>query len=249
MRQNMPNHIAPELLDAWLHTFSPRIRFLKTLPLGSRVLDLGAGDGSLALFKSWLAPERPDLRMFGISLSDGAHQHLYEQWRACNFESDTPFAGETFDAVCAAHFAEHIEGGAQRVLAWIADRLRPLGRVYIEMPSALSRHGPRRERLRAAGYPVSTTNFHDDCTHRDTVDLDHLRRAMEDNGMFVEESGFWRNPYLEPQLLSRARETGHAYHATAAVWMATRFAQYAVGVRDRVDSPTWSLDELLPYAD
>lgn len=245
----MTDPITQESLDVWLHTFSPRTRFLKTLPVGSRVLDLGAGEGSLAIFKAWIAPARPDLRMFGVSLGPGTHQHLYEAWTSSNFETTDPFPGETFDAVFAAHFAEHIEGGAQRVLAWIATKLRPLGLAYVEMPSSMSLRGPRRNRLRAEGYPVSTTSFHDDRTHRETVGLDELREAMRSNGLFVEESGYWRNPYLEPELLRRARGTEDTFRATAAVWMATRFAQYAIGTRDRVDFPSWTVPDLHRFAD
>ena len=234
----------PAALDAWLHLSSPRVRFLKSLPAGSTVLDLGAGEGSLGLFKSWLSPQREDLRMFAVSLVDGPHKNLYEAWENGDFETADPFPGRVFDAIYAAHFAEHITGGVERVLAWIATRIAPQGRVYVEMPSAFSRTGPRCAALRAAGHNVSTTNFHDDNTHKETVDLDTLRSAMRGHGLFVEESGYWRNPYLESTLFELARRTDDRFHATVAVWMATRFAQYAMAVKDDVDTPRWGLTEL-----
>lgn len=232
-------------VDAWLHLSSPRVRFLKTLPFGASVLDLGAGDGSLALFKDWLSPLRPDLRLFAVSLADGRHKSLYEGWENKNFDMEDPFAGRSFDAVFSSHFVEHIEGGPGRLMPWIAGRLTPKGRVYIETPSHFSKNGPRRESLRAMGHLVSTTNFYDDGTHKDTVDLDALRRSFEKAGLFVDESGYWRNPFLEPILLDMARTTRDEFHATAAVWMTTRFAQYVIGVKDNPVTPGWGMP-LLP---
>lgn len=228
-------------VDAWLHLASPRVRFLKTLPHGASVLDLGAGDGSLAVFKNWLLPHRPDLRLFAVSLADGRHRSLYDGWENKNFETDEPFEGRSFDAVFSSHFVEHIDGGPKRLMPWIANRLTPQGRVYIEMPSHFSKSGPRRDSLRAMGHPVSTTNFYDDLTHKDTVDLDTLRRSFEQAGLFVDESGYWRNPFLEPLLLDLAGVVHDEFYATAAVWMSTRFAQYAIGVKDNPVTPGWSM--------
>jgi len=240
---------AADVLDAWLHLSSPRIRFLKSLPEHSTVLDLGAGEGSLALFKAWLSPRRDDLRMYAVSLADGPHKGLYEAWENGDFETMEPFPGRVFDAVYAAHFAEHIAGGVDRVLGWIAARLAPQGRVYLEMPSIFSLHGPRCAALRAAGYNVSATNFHDDHTHKETVDLDTIRATMRRHGLFVEESGYWRNPYLESALSGLAGQTGDQFHATVAVWMATRFAQYAVAVKDDAETPAWGLADLRKFID
>ena len=228
-------------VDTWLHLSSPRVRFLKTLPYGASVLDLGAGDGSLALFKNWLTPHRPDIQLYGVSLADGPHKALYDGWENKNFEVDEPFRGQLFDAVFCSHFVEHIEGGPDRLMPWIASRLAPFGRVYIETPSVFSKTGPRRAALRAAGYLVSTTNFFDDGTHKDTVDLDTLRASFSRSGLFVDESGYWRNPFLEPLLIDLSRETNNEFYATAAVWMATRFAQYAVGVKDDTTPPSWGI--------
>ena len=86
-------------VDTWLHLSSPRVRFLKTLPYGASVLDLGAGDGSLALFKNWLTPHRPDIQLYGVSLADGPYTAMYDGWENKNFEVDEPFRGQLFDAV------------------------------------------------------------------------------------------------------------------------------------------------------
>ena len=126
-------------------------------------------------------------------------------------------------------------------MPWIASRLVPLGRVYIETPSVFSKTGPRREVLRAAGHLVSTTNFFDDGTHKDTVDLQTLLASFTQAGFFVDESGYWRNPFLEPLLIDLSRDTNNEFYATAAVWMATRFAQYAVGVKDDTSPPAWGI--------
>ncbi len=229
--QNAAPPLPPHEVDEWLHLSSPRVRFLKSLPWGASVLDLGAGDGTMVLFKEWLQPKRPDLKMFALSLSKGVHFDRYDGFEIGNFETQTVFQGVKFDAVFSAHFVEHISGGPARVLAWIAERLRPDGQIYIEMPSEESKTAPTAESLRAMGHPVLATNFYDDHTHIDTVSLADLRSVAEEQGFFVEESGYWRNRLLEPVLLERSRQTGDAFYAHAHFWMKTRFAQYIIAQR------------------
>jgi len=68
----------------------PRFHFFKSLPWRANLLDLGAGDGGLANWKGWLRPQRPDLNLYGVDLSVGAHKDLYAGWEAVNLDAEPP---------------------------------------------------------------------------------------------------------------------------------------------------------------
>ena len=55
-----------------------------------------------------------------------------------------------------------------------------------------------------------------------------MLRVLRQNGFFVEESGYWRNPMLENELLAHGRRDKDQYLATIGTWMKTYFCQYAV---------------------
>jgi hypothetical protein len=60
------------LMEGALHTASPRVRFFKSTQPDARLLDLGAGDGGMEVFRQWLSPPREDIRMYAVSLEMGA---------------------------------------------------------------------------------------------------------------------------------------------------------------------------------
>ena len=49
------------------HLLSARCRFLKTLPASATVLDIGAGDGGLHVYREWPLFHRRDLRLFAYA--------------------------------------------------------------------------------------------------------------------------------------------------------------------------------------
>jgi SAM-dependent methyltransferase len=218
-------------MDSILHAMSPRVRFLKSAPACARLLDVGAGDGAMEMFRQWLPPRRDDIRMYAVSLEKGERFGQYDGFELGNFNHAKPdFGGLTFDAMLVCHFVEHIDGGLGAFLAWAKTRLAPGGRVYVEFPSLYSKLAPKRADLIARGLQASCCNFYDDHTHVDTISLEDTRQTLEDHGFFVEESGYWRNPYLEDALIRRGYAEKNEYLATVGVWMKTYFCQYAVGV-------------------
>lgn len=225
-----PGPASDEITET-LHSTSPRVRFLKACSPSAVVLDLGAGEGSLQIFREWLSPARPDIQMYAVSLEKGPYFDSYVDYQLANFNSEKPdFGGIRFDAIIACHFVEHIEGGVGALAAWAKTRLAPGGRIYVEVPSVFSKAAPSRSEYAEASLDVSCTNFFDDYTHIDTVSLPDIRSGLEAHGLFIEESGFWRNPYLEDSLLQRGAADGDQYLATVGVWMKTYFCQYAVAV-------------------
>jgi len=87
----------------------PRFRFFKSLPWGVNLVDLGAGEGGLVHWKKWLKPQRPDLNLYGVDLSAGAHKDLYAGWETINLDKERPdFAGVKLNGVVAGHLIEYL---------------------------------------------------------------------------------------------------------------------------------------------
>src|SRR5664280_1340562 len=74
---------SPALEDAekvfeFYHQCHPRTLFLKMLPAGATLLDLGAGDGPMQVFRNWPPPARKDLKLYAFSLRKGKHFDAYD---------------------------------------------------------------------------------------------------------------------------------------------------------------------------
>ncbi|MFL5289531.1 MAG: hypothetical protein ACJ8AW_53380, partial [Rhodopila sp.] len=111
-----------------LHALGPRVRFIKTLPIGASMLDAGAGNGSSILFRTWPAPERPDLAMFAWSGEPGEFFDRFDGHEIGYWPQRPPgFGGRTFDAVLCANFIEHIDDPLVFILAPSPARPVPAG--------------------------------------------------------------------------------------------------------------------------
>lgn len=220
-----------DVVQEWLHLSSARVRFLKSLPMKSSVLDIGAGDGSLTIFRDWPMPKRNDLKLFAVSLKEGMHFNKYDGYEVKNIDKDELFVGKTFDAAFSVNCAEHINGGIYRMADICAQKVKYGGLIFIEMPSPKMKTLPRMKEFLMKGLQVSTTNFFDDSTHKNTVDLPEMRAAIEQAGFLVEESGVVRNRYLEDQMLALGNKLNDVFLSTMAIWMLYGVQQYVVAER------------------
>lgn len=214
------------------YLYLPRTAFLKTLKPNARVLDIGAGDGSLELFRNWLEPRRTDLKMYAYSLEKGKRFDEYAGYELGNWEKGPPeFGGGQFDALIACHFIEHVSD-PRAFLDWAAGRLAPGGRMYVEWPSPNSLGLPSRTELLAQGVDVIISNFHDDATHRQLPDRAELLTRLEHTGWLIDQQGVVKLPYFEDELLARCEEPpADPVAKLSAFWSKTRWAQYFIASR------------------
>ena len=211
------------------YRYLPRTAFLKTLKANARVLDVGAGDGSLELFRNWLEPSRPDLAMYAYSLERGNRFDAYAGYELGNWENGPPeFGGMAFDAIIACHFIEHVSD-PHAFLDWAGGRLASGGRVYVEWPSPQSLRLPPRTALEARGVNVIISNFHDDSTHRQLPDRAELLSTLEQSGWLIDQQGVVKLPFFEEELLARCdAPPADPVAKLSAFWSKTRWAQYFI---------------------
>lgn len=211
------------------YLYLPRTAFLKTLKADARVLDVGAGDGSLELFRNWLEPQRPDLVMYAYSLEKGKRFDAYAGYELGDWEAGPPaFGGMAFDAIIACHFIEHVSD-PHVFLDWVGSRLAPGGRVYVEWPSPDSLQMPPRTDLLARGVDVIISNFRDDATHRQLPDRGKLVAALQQAGWLIDQQGVVKLPFFEEELLAQCDvPPADPVAKLSSFWSKTRWAQYFI---------------------
>lgn len=209
-------------------TFHPRTAFLKNCPPDARVVDIGAGDGSLSVFRKWPAPERMDLKLYAYSIEKGAQFDAFEGYEISDWNLAPPeFPGVRFDAILCAHFIEHIADPTSLV-TWAARKLVPGGRMYVEWPSPSSLDLPSKHALAEAGVPLIISRFDDDDTHRELPDIGAVAAAFEAQGFEVETRGTVRLPWLEEEIMARHRDDADRFPSQAAFWSWTGWSQYLI---------------------
>lgn len=226
-RERTPTVSGGQALELYF-TFHPRTAFLKNLPTGARVADIGAGDGSMSVFRRWPAPERPDLRLYAYSLEKGEHFDAFEGFEVGDWNLMPPaFDGVPLDAVVSAHFIEHIAEPAS-LARWLGAKLRPGGRAYLEWPSQHALDMPPRHALAARGVELVISRFDDDRTHRNLPDRAELAAVLAAEGFEVEAEGVIRLPWVEEQLMATQRDADDRFPRQAAYWLMSGWSQYLV---------------------
>lgn len=218
----------PKVMELYFQ-FHPRTAFVKTLPRGAALLDVGAGDGSLAFFRDWPEPARPDLKMYAYSLEKGTHFDRFDGYEISDWEAAPPqFPGLLFDGIVCAHFIEHISQPAS-FIRWAAEKLADGGRVYVEWPSPASERLPSLQEARGAGLSLVISRYHDDNTHQNAIpDRAAVADMMRLSGLEIEAQGIIRLPWLEDELMAHYREADDPFPRQAAFWSRTGWAQYIV---------------------
>lgn len=225
-----PQLTIPEI-DTYYATITPRSVFFKNIVPGGELLDLGAGDGTMAVFREWPAFKRSDISMYAVSLAKGERFDQYDGHELGNFEEAFPdFGGRPFDAILCAHFIEHVKD-PDRCIRWIAERLKPGGRLYLEWPHSISKRMPTRAVFTALGLDCSTTRFSDDGTHVEAWDTHLICGLLHRYGLMTEIAGRTHYPYLARQMRDAGIKTRNQVYGTFAIWGFVGWAQYVVAAR------------------
>jgi SAM-dependent methyltransferase len=218
-------------IEAW-HLLGARCQFVKTLPSAASVLDVGAGDGSLQIYRSWPPPQRPDLKMFAFATERG---DMFDRYDGCELgawpEVKPDFGGRQFDAILAANFIEHIDE-PMAFIRWAANRLTVRGRIFLEWPRPDSLVLPTAPELRAVGLDVMTGNYFDDATHRHELpDTQAVHGALLAAGLRIDSAGIVQVPFFEDHMLALGRSADDIVSRTLAYWSFTSWCQYVAARR------------------
>ncbi len=189
------------------------------------LLDVGCGNHSARAARRYF----PRVRYHGVDRSrdynnDPEDFRLMEAFYEIDLGKGdlSPIPDGRFDAVLFAHVIEHVRNG-EAVLASLAGKLKPGGKIYVEWP------GPRSLTLPSA---IGTLNFCDDETHVRVYDLKDVANALLDAGCKVLKAGTRRDPVklsmfplgLAYNLARRAAGRGMITHG--GMWDGMGFAEF-----------------------
>lgn len=155
-----------------------------SVPPGSRVLDLGAADGSVAR-----ALVERGCQVWGIEQNHeaaAAAATVCERVIVADLETEQPWLelrGEVFDAVLALDVLEHLRNPLG-VLTRAAEHVAPAGSVVVSLPNVT--HAAVRLSLLQGRFEYTEIGLLDS-THLRFFDRAHAERLLLDAGLFIHE--------------------------------------------------------------
>ena len=219
------------LLEYW-HTLSSRCQFVKTMPSAGKLLDVGAGDGSLQNYRAWPWPPRADIRTYAFDMGYNDGFRKYEGFEVGTWPAQAPnFDGLLFDGIFSAHFIEHIPD-PMNYIDWACGRLAPGGRIYLERPAPIAATLPTQCKLAERGIDIMIGNFFDDGTHQSAIpNSEAICNRMARNGLVIDIVGTLRVPFVADELLAYGRENDDIVARTLAYWSITGWCQHIIARR------------------
>jgi SAM-dependent methyltransferase len=174
-------------LVTWLRPRG-KLAFLRSLPPGARVLDVGCGNNSPRDAKVL----RPDLVYTGLDVGDYNQQDSIRYADSYILVSPAEFANAIsahegrMDAVVSSHNLEHSDDPAA-VLSGMVAALRPGGRLFLAFPCEASVRFPSRR---------GTLNFFDDATHKTVPVWETVLGTLGTRGIALEYARQRYRPWL-----------------------------------------------------
>lgn len=167
-----------QLLVLWLRRRGKQA-FLRSLPHGAAVMDVGCGNNSPREAKSL----RPDLHYTGLDVEDYNQQHdphlyadAYLLVPRADFARAIAAHEGRLDAIVSSHNLEHCDDPAA-VLAAMVGALKPGGRLFLAFPCEESVQFPSRR---------GCLNFFDDATHQRVPQWDHVQDTLRSYGLTLD---------------------------------------------------------------
>ena len=218
----------------FLEFSSDKYAYLKDVPEGGLVLDIGPGDCRRLRYRAYF---RSDLIHYGADLQEheACRKHVREFF-VCDVAQETlPFENDFFDLIVLSHVIEHLPGkDISFVFSEIRRTLKKGGLLYIEFPSERTTKFVRGQTLRRYGLSVSTLNFADDPTHISPFTLSEMKNLLETHGFSLTRCGDVREPVkkvFSPLLLILGWILRSRSLATGALWAMVNWASFAVAVK------------------
>src|SRR5438132_1755192 len=206
----------------------PRFLFLKSLPSGANLLDIGAGNGGLVHWKEWLKPRRADLNLYGVERNVAEYRDLYTGWETLDLDKQLPkFPGVKLSAFFASHLIEYLST-PELLVRWLATTAEPGARLYLEWTSPTTLELPSQRQLQKFDIDVLTSNFMDDWEHKQSPDLATLCGWLTASGFEVMSSGAVDAGILGEELFARGVDQDSR---SMGYWSLTHSSLYAVAVR------------------
>jgi SAM-dependent methyltransferase len=216
----------------YLHSAHPRTVFIKTLRRNACLLDVGAGDGSLHVYRDWPTPKRSDIKMYAYAMEKGENFDKFDGYELGEWPKLQPaFDGIGLDTIISSNFIEHIPD-PYNFIEWAGEKLPTGGRLYLEWPTPETKELPNQNELIGSGIKVYVCNFHDDSTHKTIPDTSEVIRRLNKKGLIVDQQGIISNPFAEEEIRAYMA-IGHRddFAAQFALWSYTRSAQYLVATK------------------
>ncbi len=218
---------------AYMQEFDSRRRFMRALPQGAKLLDLGCGH-----FKTLrkLREQRPDLEYWAVDIMDVASEcPAGVVFRTADIDRERlPFADRQFDAIFFCHVLEHLYYPLN-ALSEVQRLLKPGGTIYIEGPSTRALFLPSLPSVKSAG-PLKAVgddlNFFDNFTHVRPLSRRSLHMFLELAECEAEKLGHVRNPFktaISPFLIISGLLSFRRRWICVGLWEMLGWSVYAVG--------------------
>ena len=167
-----------------------KVDFLNSIPKNSFILDVGCGNNSPLLVKSFL----PNSYYVGIDVDN--YNNDYDVYKVADeyilsdpndFVKSLLSINSNFDAIISSHNIEHCNDRIG-VLNAMIDKLNYGGKLYLSFPSKESINFPNR---------IGCLNYFDDPTHKDLPpDFDLILKILRDKKLNVIFSKTSYKPFL-----------------------------------------------------
>lgn len=229
LKLDKPKYNSRSELEILYWLFHPRFRFFKTVPLDSKLLDIGASTGGLFFWKKWEFPNRNDIKMYAIDRKKGEFFEKFDDFQILDLnEEKIKYDDNFFDAIFMSHIVEHLND-IQKIMNECWRLLKKGGRIYIETPTVETIEYPSKSVFLSKGIKTSTINFFDDRTHSKAYSNEELRNFLQSSNFKVVESGIINNRFLEDELLTYGLNNDDETMTTYSIWSKLSWAHYVIG--------------------